>query len=190
MIATPSNANRAPALLWSDLAMIATLVGVDVVARLLPHAPNMTPVAASALFATIVLRRRYLALIVPIAAMLLSDVVIGFESWRSMSVIYFSTMLPAVVGLSSAKLRKPVMFVPVMLGCSLTFFVTTNLAVWAFGHGHMYTHDLDGLTKCFIAALPFLGNTVAGDLFWTAVLFGGYWLTQRVPGLLRPHTAA
>ena len=65
-----------------------------------------------------------------------------------------------------------------MLSCSLIFFVTTNFAVWAFSG--MYSLDMAGLTQCYVAALPFLKYTVAGDLFWAAVLFGGAWLVQRL----------
>ena len=34
--------------------------------------------------------------------------------------------------------------------------------------------DLGGLAACYAAALPFLQNTIVGDLFWTSLLFGGY----------------
>jgi hypothetical protein len=73
--------------------------------------------------------------------------------------------------------------VAAMLSCSLIFFVSTNFAVWAFSG--MYPPTWQGLTQCYVAALPFLDKTVLGDLFWTAVLFGGVWLAQRVPGLSR-----
>ena len=54
----------------------------------------------------------------------------------------------------------------------------TNFAVWAFSG--MYSLDMAGLVQCYVAALPFLKYTVAGDLFWAAVLFGGAWLVQRL----------
>jgi hypothetical protein len=49
----------------------------------------------------------------------------------------------------------------------------------------MYPLTWQGLTQCYVAALPFLEKTVLGDLFWTAVLFGGAWVAQRVPALSR-----
>jgi hypothetical protein len=63
-----------------------------------------------------------------------------------------------------------------VLSCSLIFYLSTNFAVWAFSS--LYSHDMAGLAQCYIAALPFLKHTVAGDLFWSAVLFGGAWLLQ------------
>src|SRR5262249_3823053 len=60
-----------------------------------------------------------------------------------------------------------------VLSSSLLFFATTNFAVWAFSG--MYAHDLHGLVLCYVAALPFLWNTVAGDMLWTALLFATWW---------------
>ncbi len=76
------------------------------------------------------------------------------------------------------RLRRPLLIVPVLLSSSLTFFVVTNFAVWAFSP--MYAANVAGLVKCYIAALPFLQNMVAGDLFWGLVMFGGYWLLQNI----------
>jgi len=56
-----------------DALIVAGLIGLDVGARLLPHAPDLTPVAATALFAASVLRNRALAVLVPIAGMMLGD---------------------------------------------------------------------------------------------------------------------
>jgi hypothetical protein len=39
----------------------------------------------------------------------------------------------------------------------------------------MYAHDLQGLVLCYVAALPFFYNTVAGDALWTTLLFGSWW---------------
>ncbi len=36
----------------------------------------------------------------------------------------------------------------------------------------MYSLDSAGLIQCYIAGLPFLKYTLAGDLFWSVVLFG------------------
>ena len=70
-----------------------------------------------------------------------------------------------------------------MLPCSLIFFAASNFAVWAFSG--MYGLTWHGLTECYVAALPFLQTTVAGDMFWTAVLFGGAWAVQSLPALAR-----
>ena len=161
----------------AELALAMSLVGLDVVARLAPHAPNFTPIAASALFAGAVLRSRVLALAVPLAAMLASDFILGGYDWRVMGVVYTALALPALLG-GCARARGAIVLAPLALSSSLFFFATTNFAVWAFSG--MYTHDLAGLVHCYVAALPFLQNTVIGDVFWTTLLFGGWWIAQFV----------
>src|SRR6516225_8749973 len=159
-----------------ELSLAISLVGLDIVARVAPHAPNVTPIAASAVFAGMVLRSRALALAVPIAALLLSDLVVGAYDWRIMGVVYAALALPALA--ARWGLARPV------LSSSLLFFATTNFAVWAFSG--MYAHDLHGLIHCYVAALPFLWNTVAGDMLWTTLLFATWWSAKFLlaPALL------
>jgi len=58
----------------------------------------------------------------------------------------------------------------------------SNFGTWL--SGTLYPMSLTGLTECFIMAIPFYGNTLLGDLFYVAVLFGIYegiqvWLQKR-----------
>jgi hypothetical protein len=159
--------------LWpGELSLTMSLVGLDIVARVAPHAPNVTPIAASAVFAGMVLRSRALALAVPISALLLSDLVAGSYDWRIMGVVYAALALPTLLA-RWGRARPVVVLAPLVLSSSLLFFATTNFAVWAFSD--MYAHDLHGLVLCYVAALPFLWNTVAGDVLWTTLLFGCWW---------------
>ncbi len=173
--------NRAD--LWMDLLLVAFLIGFDVVARLLPHAPGVWPFAASALFAGRMLRIPALAVIVPLVAVLLSNVALAGDDWRVTLVVCAAIALPAFAGMLARRWHGAIPVVAAMVSCSLIFFVATNFAVWAFSG--MYPLTWQGLTQCYVAALPFLEKTVLGDLFWTAVLFGGAWVTQRVPALSR-----
>jgi len=171
--------NRAD--LWMDLLLVAFLIGLNVAARLLPHVPGMWPFAASALFAGRMLRLPVLAVIVPLAAVLLSNVTLAGDDWRITLVVCLAVTLPAFAGMLVRRWPGAVPVVVAMVSCSLIFFVATNFAVWAFSG--IYPLTLEGLTQCYVAALPFLDKTVLGDLFWTAVLFGGAWLAHRVPAL-------
>jgi hypothetical protein len=168
---------RKQAPLRTDLLVVLFLIGLDVAARLLPHTPNFMPLTASALFAGMVIGRPALGLLVPLAALLLSDLVLGFDDWRIALVVYLALALPVGVGMLARHYRLSLVLVPAALVCSLIFFVVTNFAVWAFGS--LYSHDMAGLTQCYLLALPFLKYTMAGDLAWTAVLFGGAFLVQR-----------
>ena len=139
---------------WPDAALVGFLIGFDVVARLLLHVPNVSPVAASALFAGMMLRRRSLALIVPLAAMLIGDMIMGFYDWRVMAVVYAALTLPALAGILARRFRAARVVIPIVVASSLIFFAATNFAVWAFSG--MYTLDMAGLLQCYAAGLPFL----------------------------------
>jgi uncharacterized protein DUF6580 len=175
--------NKTRADLWMDVLLVVFLIGFDVVARLLPHAPGVWPFAASALFAGRMLRIPALAVVVPLTAVLLSNVALAGDDWRITLVVCAAITLPAFVGMLARRWQGAIPVIAAMLSCSLIFFATTNFAVWAFGT--LYPHSWQGLVQCYVAALPFLDKTVLGDLFWTAVLFGGAWLVQRVPVLSR-----
>jgi hypothetical protein len=167
-----------------EFTLLFGLIALDVVARLLPTTLNFSPIAASALFAGAVLGRP-LALAVPLAAMALSDCVLGFDDWRVMIFVYAGLTMPAALGLLTSGSYKPIRLVSLAALSSVLFFVTSNFAVWMFSG--IYARDIAGLVKCYIAALPFFQNTLMGDLFWTAVLFGGLWVARLALGGRRPQ---
>jgi hypothetical protein len=148
--------------------------------RLVPHPPNFTPIGAMALFSGAYLGRRALAFVAPLAALLLSDLVLGFYS--SMWVQYVATASLVGLGLVALQRRSALRVGLVTLVGSILFFALTNLGVWALSG--MYAHDAAGLAACFAAAVPFFQNTLAGDLFYAALLFGGFALLERsVPAI-------
>lgn len=175
--------NRARADLWMDLGLMAMLIGIDIAARLLPHAPGVWPVAATALFAGRVFRIPALALIVPLVATALSNAALPGDDWRVTLVVYAAILVPAFAGILARRWSGALPVVAAMISSSLLFFAATNFAVWAFSG--MYPMTFDGLVQCYVAALPFLDKTVLGDLLWTGALFGGAWLVQRGPALAR-----
>jgi hypothetical protein len=168
---------------WMDVALMAFLVAFDVAARLLPHAPGVWPVAATALFAGRTFRIPALALIVPLAASVLSDLALPSDDWRVSLVVYAAILVPALAGMASRRWHGALPVVGAMVASSLIFFAVTNFAVWAFNG--MYPMNAQGLVQCYVAALPFLDKTVFGDLLWTGVLFGGAWLVRHRPMLGR-----
>jgi hypothetical protein len=177
---TSMQPNKARADLWMDLGLVAFLVAFDVAARLLPHAPGVWPVAASALFAGRMLRIPALAVIVPLLATALSNFALANDDWRVALVVYAAITVPAFAGMLARRWHGAVPVVAAMLSCSLIFFAVTNFAVWAFNG--MYPMTFEGLAQCYLAAVPFLDKTVLGDLFWAAMLFGG---SAVVPGICR-----
>jgi len=163
--------------LRQDLLLALFLVVLCVALRLPPHVSNFSPVAAAALFAGMMLQRRWLAVAVPLAAMLLSDAVLGGYGWPMMAVVYAALALPAVIGMLARGRRVWPAAIGGALASSLIFYTMTNFAVWALTG--LYSADAKGLLECYVAALPFLKYTVAGDLFWSVALFGGAFLLRR-----------
>ena len=139
--------------------------------RFAPHLPNFTPIAAMALFGGVYLNKKY-ALILPLAIMATSDYFIGFYDIKLMAGVYLGLVLVGLIGLL-VKNKKNLftVFGGSVLG-SVLFFLITNFSVWAFYS--WYPHTLSGLYQCFLAAIPFFRNTLLGDLFYVAVLFGIY----------------
>jgi len=135
---------------------------------------NFTPVGAVALFAGCFLKDRKLALLVPITALMLSDMLLGWHSL--MPVVYACFALTIWFGTLLAKKLTATRVLGFALLSALNFFVVTNFAVWATSG--MYPHTLAGLGSCFWLAVPFFRNDLCGTLIYSALLFGGYALYQ------------
>ena len=161
-----------------DAAVFVVLVGLCLSGRLVPHAANVTPVLAVALFAGFYFQRRMLAILVPLAGLAISDAIIGAYDVRMMIVVYLAFMFPLVYRRFLRAKLAPLRVGVCALSASAVFFVTTNFAVWAWGG--WYAPTAEGLMQCYAAAIPFFRNTVCGDLLWSAVLFGSYVLAIRL----------
>jgi hypothetical protein len=166
-----------------DLVLVVFLIALDVVARIVPHVPGVWPVAASALFAGRMLKLPLLAFIVPVAATVLSNLVLPGDDGRVLLIVAAALCAPAALGIVARRWRGAAPTLAAMVASSLIFFLATNFAVWAFNG--FYPMTLQGLAQCYIAALPFLDRTVLGDLAWCAALFGGAWLVQHGQALAR-----
>lgn len=150
--------------------------------RLLPHPPNFNPIGALALFGGAHVDNKRCAFLLPMAAMLLSDAVIGFHA--QMPLVYGAFVLIVWMGFALRERRTPLPVAGAALAGSTLFFVLSNFGVWAFDS--IYPKTLEGLVSCYVAAIPFFGNTVAGNLFYTAVLFGAFALAERKIPLFAP----
>lgn len=143
--------------------------------RLLPHPANVTPIAAIALFAGAQFERKSYAFLIPLAAMLLSDLFLGFHptQWA----VYLGFALVTCIGF---KLRNHIMPGAVALATlcgSAVFFVISNLGVWLTGG--LYPLTTEGLVTCFVAAIPFFTNNLMGDAFYATLLFAGFALAEK-----------
>src|ERR1700688_3349344 len=163
------------------LAALISIVLAAALSRLIPHPPNMTSLTAVALVAGAYFSDRRLAVLVPLAALFLSDLVLGF--YGHMEVVYSSFALIVCIGLWLGKDRSVLRIAVAALTSSVLFFLLTNFGVWAFGS--LYPRTLDGLVTCYVAAIPFFRNTFQGDMLYTFILFGGFAMLERRFSVLR-----
>lgn len=155
------------------LVLIVGLIALAIIARLLPHPTNFTPIGAVALFAGATLGSRLQSVLIVICAMLISDAYIGMH--MLLPVIYGCLLFNVWLGWRIQGHTRPLNVVGSSLVGSVVFFVVTNFACWV----SFYDHTLSGLTSCYVLAIPFFHNTVLGDLFFTTALFGTLALAER-----------
>lgn len=150
-------------------ALPYALIAAGAVLRIVPHPPNFAPIGAIALFGGAVLPLPW-GVVVPVAAVALSDAVLGF--YPGMVWVYTSFVLIALLGGTVLGHRRTVLRVAgTALGASALFFIVTNFGEW---FGPLYPHTLAGLRTDYIAAIPFYRNTVLSDLGYSLALFGIY----------------
>ena len=156
------------------LLVITGMILAGAMMRLLPHYPNFTPITAIALFGGAYFTNKKLAFIIPLAAMFLSDLFLGFHS--TMPAVYISFALIVMIGFSLRQRKKVLNIALAALSSSILFFAITNFAFWA--SGEMYPLNAAGLAECFTAAIPFFQNNVLGDLLYTGVFFSVFELAR------------
>ncbi|TVR42635.1 MAG: hypothetical protein EA394_02990 [Bacteroidia bacterium] len=143
--------------------------------RLLPHYPNFTPIAAIALFGGAHLGRRWIAFMVPVIALFISDLFLGFHNM--MVPVYLAFVLIVLMGsLLHNRIRIPYLIGGSLAG-SILFFMITNFGVWVMTP--YYPPTFTGLITSYTMAIPFFHTTLLGDLFYNTVFFGGFYLIQQ-----------
>lgn len=143
--------------------VLFSFVLIAALTRLVPHPPNFAPITAMSLFAGAYFTRKQLAFIVPLLAMLISDLFLGFYTISIF--VYISFALITWMGQQQNKVTPKL----VLLG-SVLFFVISNLGVWLL----YYPKTIEGLLTCFTLAIPFFATSLLGDVFYSIVLVFGF----------------
>ncbi len=172
--------------------LAAGLIIVGVLLRIIPHPPNVTPIAAIALLGGAYIGKKYLAFLIPLAALFLSDVLLnntinkvyftdspGFVLWSPyMAFTYAAFLLMVLIGI--VYLKKPSFFKNILgaVGASVLFFFVSNIGVWIMPGG--YPETLGGLVTCLTAGLPFFRNTLVGNVVYVIVFFSAFSYIQKV----------
>jgi len=154
--------------------IITGMIFIAAFVRLLPHPPNFAPIAAMALFGGAYFNKKWAAFLIPLLAMFITDLFLGFHS--TMWAVYLSFILIVGIGMLMIKQKKVSGIFLASVSASVLFFVVTNFAVWAVGI--FYPKDLSGLAASYTAAIPFFHYTLLGDLFFVVLMFGSYELAK------------
>ena len=142
--------------------------------RLIPHPPNFAPIAAMALFGGTYFTKKWAAFLVPITALFVTDLFLGFHP--TMWAVYLSFALIVILGMLMLKQIKVGNIFFASVTSSVLFFIITNFGVW-FSTPY-YAKTGAGLIACFTAAIPFFHQTLLGDLFFVTIMFGLYELAK------------
>jgi hypothetical protein len=179
--------------------IISALAIAAAASRVLPHPPNFAPMAAVALFGAATFSNRWLAVLVALGSLLLGDLLLhltflaGWQPhwgfYQGQWVVYACLLPTILLGFSIRRKRTVATIAAATLASSVVFFLATNF-VWAYGSGSIYPRTVQGLLLSYEMAIPFFGNSLAGDAFYAAALFGTLALAEaKFPTLrLRERT--
>ena len=173
---------------YNSIYLIAGIILIGIFSRIIPHAPNFTAIGAIALFGGAYIKHQTLRYTIPLIAMLLSDILLYFLGAPFPSLIlhlsiYGAFVLIVSMGAKFIKLNNPNSIVLTSLGASTLFFFLSNFGVWLNG---FYGYTLTGFINCYIMAIPFFGNTIAGDMIYCAIFFGAYeYIKISLPSIAR-----
>lgn len=166
---------------------VSSAILLAAASRLFPHIPNFTPIASMALFGGVYFTDKRLAFVIPMLAMFLSDTAMelltgqGFHN--TMIYVYLGFALTSFIGL---RIRNNVSVLSVASGSiisSVLFFVITNFGVWAQSGFQL---GAAGLGTTYVMGIPFFAPTLLGDLFFSGILFGAFYVAQlKLPKLVK-----
>ena len=147
---------------------VVSLILLAVLSRFLPHPPNFTPIAAIALLSIKGFDKRWVAFLIPIMSLFISDLFLGLHA--TIPFVYASFVLIALLGMYVRKIN-----IGIVLLSSTLFFLVSNLGVWLLH----YPISIDGIIQCYTLALPFFLNTILGDLVYGGLLIYPFYALQR-----------
>ncbi|NSL86170.1 hypothetical protein ECE50_004980 [Chitinophaga sp. Mgbs1] len=157
--------------------------------RLLPHPPNFAPMMAIGIFGGALFVKRIWAPVISLISVWISDLLINnilyseyfdhfvwfYDGWYWQYVIY--ALVPFICSWLFGKTIRVSGIAAACIGSGIMFFGISNFGVWV--SSDMYPRTADGLLSCYVMALPYLKGTILSNLFYTAILFGAYFLVER-----------
>lgn len=161
------------------------LVIVGSVFRIAGFAPQL----AMAVFGAVVIKDKKLAFLLPLVSMFISDVLFevlfrfnyvaygGFYEGQLTNYILLAGI--TLVGFWARNLNFTRIVVAV-IAAPVIYFLLSNFFVWQAGAGLQRPKTFNGLLMCYNDAIPFFRSGLINTIFFSIILFGGYFLVQRI----------
>jgi len=165
----------------TKLITISAIIFALATFRLLPHLPNVSPVAAMALFGGAYFVDKRMAFIIPFVALFLSDLILGLHN--SMIFVYAGFAVTVAIGFLLQNRVTITNTAFAVVASSVLFFLLTNFGAWMTSG--LYAKTAGGLMQAYAAGIPFFQNSLLGNLVYAAVIFGGYRLLQNNVAVLK-----
>ena len=159
-----------------NLVVITGMIVLGIITRFIQHPFNFTAIGAVALFSGAYIRDKRFAYLIPIAALFISDAVIGFHV--SIIPVYSCFAFTVFLGTTLRKKQQVLNVAFTSIISSVVFFLVTNLPFW-YADLSLYPLTWNGTMESYRMAVPFFFNQLAGDLFFNALLFGVYAVVSK-----------
>jgi len=176
-----------------SLILATSLIVIGFIYRLIPgYPPNFTPIAAMALVGGLYINKKWLAFLIPVVALFLSDFILnntinrvyfaeetGLIFWNSYMIwTYGAFLLTVGLGIIMKRSSAYTKILGGTLFSAILFFALSNFGSW-LDPIMAYPKTLSGLGACFVAAIPFFRNTLFGNLVFVAMFVGSLELYLR-----------
>ena len=167
----------------TQLMTIIAIIFALAMFRLLPHWPNVSPVAAMALFGGAYFGDKRLAFIVPFVALFVSDLILGLHN--TMIFVYAGFAITVAIGFLLKNRVTVTNTAFAAVASSVLFFLLTNFGAWLTSG--LYIKSAEGLMQAYVAAIPFFQNSLLGNLVYCVVIFTTYaFLKKHLSGFKEP----
>jgi hypothetical protein len=174
----------------SVIVALVLLILVSALYRIVPNRPDgFAPQYAMAIFGgALFIKNKKWAFALPLLSIFLSDALYqllynaglsarqGFYSgqWQNYLLIAALTFIGFLI-----KKINVVNILLASIAAPSVYFILSNFIVWLGGGGLQRPKTFGGLMQCYNDALPFYPNSVYATLFFSTVLFGGYYLIKK-----------
>lgn len=170
----------------SIIGSLILLIIVAAVYRIIPGRPwGFAPQIAMALFGGAVIKDKKWAFALPVFSMFLSDLLyqaLYVNGLTTIPGLYHGQVVNYLLfaGITCIGfLMKRIAVMPVVMYAIITptaYFLASNFILWANGGGLHRPKTWAGMLQCYTDAFPFYQTSILATLFFSAVLFGGYYL--------------